>query len=257
MLPPERHRHILQLVAARGSVRTVDLARSLQVTEETVRRDIQRLDIDGQLTRTHGGALRTEANRRDLPLISRATMNAAEKQAIARAALDNIQPGDTVLLDASSTTLELARQLPDIAVTVLTNALKVAVELAGRPAMHVALLGGTVSPGSLSCVGALSDRALECYNVQKAFISCRGVDPARGLSESNEEQARLKRRIVALADRTFLLADDTKLGLKSAFFFAGLAQIDVLITNRIPDPELARELTRAGVQLQVASDISS
>lgn len=249
MLAPERHRRILQLVSSQTTVRTAEVARALNVTEETVRRDFEKLELDGQLTRTHGGALRGEGARRDLPFTSREPMNVAEKRLIAQRALDFIEPGNTILLDASSTALELARQLPDQPLTVVTNALKVAIELVDRQEMQVVMIGGTVNSRSLSAGGPLVDSALDFYNIEKAFISCRGVDPQRGLSESNDEHARLKRRIITLAERTYLLADHTKLPLRSNFFFANLGEIDVLITDSTPDAEIATALTAAGVEV--------
>ena len=159
---------------------------------------------------------------RDLPLDSREMANVAEKEAIARVALAQIQTGDTVFFDASSTVFHLACLLANLEVTVLTNGLKVAIELARRPAVEVILVGGVVSHRSLSCQGTLADQMLESYHVQKVFMSCRGLDAERGLSEANAEQAGLKRKIIRLSDRTIVLADHTKMGLKSSYFFAGL-----------------------------------
>lgn len=254
MLAPERHRQIVQLVTERGSVRTGEIARALRVAEETIRRDFEKLESEGRLVRTFGGALRGEAGRRDLPFTSREQMNVAEKRCIARRAREFVKEGDTIFLDASSTVLELARCLPDRPLVVLTSALQVALELASRPAIQVVMLGGSLTQQSLSCVGPLADYALECYHVQKAFLSCRGVDARRGLSESNDEQARLKRKTIALSERTYLLADHTKLPLKSRFFFAQPGEIDVLVTDQPLDPSLAADLTKAGVEIAVAAE---
>ncbi len=257
MLAQERHRRILQLVGAHGSVRTTDLAVSMDVTEETVRRDFAKLESDGLLVRIHGGAMRGDSNRMELPLTSRESMNLSEKRAIARRALDNIQAGDTILLDASTTAYELACLLPDISIVVLTTALKVAVELSEREAVQVVMIGGAVSKRSLSCAGRLSELSIDHYNIQKAFISCRGVDITRGLSEANEEQARLRHHIISRADRTFLLADSSKFGLKSSFFFAKLDEIGVLVTDRLPDPALAPEIASLGLELQIPQSAAS
>jgi DeoR family transcriptional regulator, L-fucose operon activator len=249
MLAVERHRRILDLVQIQGSARTAEVAESFRVTEETVRRDFEKLESEGHLLRTHGGAMRVEASRRDLPLSSREFENMSEKRAIAGCALSFIQTGDTVLFDASSTVFELARLLPDREVTVLTSALKVAVELAQKPSVQVVLLGGVVSPRSLSCQGPLTDQALECYHVQKAFLSCRGIEMERGLSEANDEQARLKRRMMALADHTYLMADHSKLGLKSSFFFAKPSDIGTLITDREPGEPIRSALRSSGTRI--------
>jgi DeoR family transcriptional regulator, L-fucose operon activator len=253
MLAIERHRRILDLVQTLGSARTTEVADSLQVTEETVRRDFEKLEAEGQLLRTHGGATRVEASRRDMPLSHRELENTTEKHLIAKAALAFIQEGDTVLFDASSTVFELSRLLPNQAMTVLTSALKVAVELAPKPLIQVVLLGGIISPRSLSCQGALTEQALECYHVQKAFLSCRGVDEERGLSEANDEQARLKKRMMALADHSYLMVDHTKLGLKSSFFFAKVNEVETLITDREPGDAMRDALRRAGARIVLPS----
>jgi DeoR/GlpR family transcriptional regulator of sugar metabolism len=254
MLAAERHQKILTAVQSRGFVRTVDIAQELAVTEETVRRDFEKLEAEAQLQRTHGGAVRVEASHRDLPLSSRATENVAAKQAIAALAIPLIEPGDTVLFDASSTVFELARRLPDLPVTILTPALTMAVELSQRPSVRVVLLGGVVSPRSLSCQGPLAEQALECYHVQKAFLSCRGIEAARGLSETTDETARLKRRMMALADHTYLMADHSKMGVKSAFFFAKPGDIGTLLTDRQPPKNLREAFRTAGTRLVLPTD---
>src|SRR5882757_1983816 len=163
MLALERQRRIVEMIVNQRSVRTTQIAQTFGVTEETVRRDFERLEAEGQLSRTHGGAYRDDANRRDIPSSSRETMNVSEKQIIASCAVGQIEPGDTIFLDASSTTLALARTLPDVSLTVLTNALKVAVELANRPSFQIIMMGGSLHERSLSCLGPLSEQALECY----------------------------------------------------------------------------------------------
>jgi DeoR/GlpR family transcriptional regulator of sugar metabolism len=253
VLAPERHHHIVHLVTERGGVRTAEVARALRVAEETIRRDFEKLEAEGRLVRTFGGALRCEAIRRDLPFTSREQMNIAEKQVIARRALEFIDEGDTIFLDASSTVLELARCLPDRPLVVLTSALQVALELASRPAIQVVMLGGALTQQSLSCVGPLADYALESYHVQKAFLSCRGVDARRGVSESNDEQARLKRKTISLSERTYLLADHTKLALKSRFFFAQPGEIDAMVTDLPLDTALEAALTASGMKIAVAA----
>jgi DeoR/GlpR family transcriptional regulator of sugar metabolism len=193
--------------------------------------------------------VRVNDSRSDLPLDSREMANVAEKEAIARIALTQIQKGDTLFFDASSTVFHLARLLANLQVTVLTNGLKIAVELARRPAVEVVLIGGIVNHGSLSCQGTLTDQVLESYHLQKVFISCRGLDAQRGLSEANAEQAGLRQKIIKLSDQTIVLADHTKIGLKSSYFFAKLDDVDALITDRPPDKKVKRALQRGGGRL--------
>jgi DeoR/GlpR family transcriptional regulator of sugar metabolism len=234
MLAVERQQRILDMLLKSGAVSTVKVAKMLAISEETVRRDFERLEADGLLSRQHGGAMRLNESHRDLSLDSREMANVPEKKIIAELALTQIQAGDTVFFDASSTVFHLARLVPNLEVTVLTSALKIAIELVRRPAVRVILSGGAVSPRSLSCHGSLADSILEHCHIQKAFFSCRGLDSERGLSEPSAEQAALKRKIVSLAEQTILLADHTKTGVKSSYFFARLADVDTLITDRNP-----------------------
>lgn len=232
-----------------GAVTTVNVAKALAVSEETVRCDFEKLEADGHLFRRHGGAVRLNDSHRDLSLDSREMANIAEKKIIAELALRQIQAGDTLFFDASSTVFYLARLLPNLEVTVLTNALKVAVELARRPAIQVILAGGTIHHGSLSCQGVLADSVLERCRVQKAFLSCRGLDAERGLSEANLEQAGLKQKTMSLAEETILLADHTKMGVKSPYFFAKLEAVDILITDRKPGNAVKQALQKGGAKL--------
>jgi len=254
MLASERQDRILDMLLKSRAVSTTRAAKALAVTEETVRRDFEKLEADGRLYREHGGAVRANDSRRDLPLDSRELANVAEKNAIARAARTLIQNGETVFFDASSTVFQLAGRLTDLEVTVLTTGLKVAIELARQPAVQVILVGGVVNHGSLSCQGTLTDRILESYHVRKVFISCRGVDAERGLSEANSEQAGLRRKIINFSDQTIVLADHTKIGLKSSYFFAGLEDVDMLVTDRPPENKIRQILRRSGGKLLVAGE---
>lgn len=236
------------------AVTTAKVAKVLAVTEETVRRDFERLEADGHLSRKHGGAVRVNDSLSDLPLDSRETANVAEKEAIARVARSQIAKGDTVFFDASSTVFHLACLLGNLEVTVLTNGLKIAVELARLPAIEVILVGGVVNHRSLSCQGTLTDQMLESYHVQKVFISCRGLDTERGLSDANAEQAGLRRKIIRLSDQTIALADHSKMGLKSSYFFAKLEDIDTLITDCLPERALKQALKKSGCKLLLPAE---
>ena len=256
MLAVERQHRILDMLSKSRAVTTARAAKVLAVSEETVRRDFEKLEADGRLDREHGGAVRVTDGRSDLPLDSREMANVAEKEAIARVALTQIQTGDTLFFDASSTVFHLARLLTNLELTVLTNGLKVAVELARLPAVEVILVGGVVSHRSLSCQGTLTDQALESYHVQKVFSSCRGLDAERGLSEANAEEAGLRRKIIKLSDQTIVLADHTKMGLKSSYFFARLRDVDVLITDRSPEKKVKQALQSSDCKLLVPEERS-
>jgi len=252
MLALERHRRLLDLLNKRGSVRTAEIAKALSVTEETVRRDFEKLEAEGALMRSHGGAVRLEAIRREFPASERAGQHAKEKAQIAKAAVARIRPGQTILFDASTTAHQVAKLLPDQPLTVLTNALQTALALSGKPSIHPVVLGGNFLSSSQSCAGWSAEQMLDLFRIDTAYISCRGLDAIRGASEATEEQARLKRRIVEHAGEVCLMADDSKAGETSSFFFAKPSDIDVWLTNRAPAQPFRNALASHGVRVEIA-----
>ncbi len=256
MLIAERHRWIMDLLNVRGSVRTTEVAEALSVTDETVRRDFERLEAEGLLLRSHGGAVRMDPNRREPPVQERASENVAAKQAVARAALEHIRPGRTVYFDASTTVLPLALLLPDQPLTVVTNGLQNAMALAEKREIQCILLGGALSGASLACTGWTTEKALEIYHVDQAFISCRGIDGERGLSEATEAMARLKHEVIARSGQVILLADHSKSGVASSYFYARPSEIDLWITDVSPAAHVAEAMNRQGVRLEIALEKS-
>jgi DeoR/GlpR family transcriptional regulator of sugar metabolism len=251
MLIAERHREILTILQRDGSVRVTELAKTFQVTEETVRRDLEKLEIDGRLQRSHGGAVSLGTNGREIPFTDREARQQAEKKAIAHAAALRVQPGDTIFIDASSTALSFARVLPDTHLTVLTNAVKVALELSSRPHIRVISTGGLLAPESLSFVGPLTEKLLADYHVDKLFFSCKGVDYERGISESNELQGALKNKLLSMSGERFLLADHTKFGVRGLTKFADLSDLTELITDKKTPASVVKELESRGVKVLV------
>ncbi len=233
MLVAERYEKIVQLVNERQSVRVSELSELCQVTEETIRRDLDRLEQAGRLRRTHGGAVYIKDQQPETPYFEREVTHADEKKRIAQAAIKLIQPNDRILLDASTTAWYMASNLPDIQLTVLTNSLKVAAELSTKEKIEVISTGGLLAKRSLSFVGPLAERSLDAYHVDTVFLSCKGVHLERGISESNELQARVKQKMIGMADKVVLLADSSKFGAQAFTRVADLNQVDVIITDRL------------------------
>jgi len=242
MLVVERQREIVGLVERERSVRVNLLARRFQVTEETIRRDLEKLEREGKLVRSHGGAVFFGHGGRETPIAERAVHSVQEKTAIARDAVQRIEEGDTILVDASTTAMQMVRLLPDIELTVLTNSLQVCQELAGRTRMRVICTGGELSVLSLSFVGPRAEQMLADYHVNRLFFSCTGVDLSYGLSDINEDQAVLKQRMMAAADHTYLLADRSKFGIRALKRFGALEEVKTMITNDGLNPALLAAL---------------
>lgn len=234
MLVAERYEKIVGLVNERGSIRVTELSELCQVTEETIRRDLDRLEQAGRLRRSHGGAVsvKDQPQQPEIPYAEREITHAEEKRRIAQEAVSQIKPKDRILLDASTTAWYMASYLPDFPLTVLTNSIKVATELSSKEKIEVISTGGLLAQRSLSFVGPLAERSLDMYHVDKVFFSCKGVHLDRGISESNELQARIKQKMIGMADSVILLADASKFGIQAFTHVAELGEIDTIITDR-------------------------
>ena len=249
MLPIDRQRRILKLLEGAGSLRTMEIAAELGVTDETVRKDFELPEKRGDLIRTHGGASSPERIREDLPFTERQAIRREEKQSIARLAASRIQANETIFLDASSTVLTLTGFLPDLPLTILTNALNVFTALSDRPNLDLICTGGLFDPKSRSFIGLTAEKSLQRYNIHRMFFSGNGLNLERGVSESNARQAAFKERVVANAEDVVFLADHSKLGQKAAFFFADVADLSCLITDKAADPAFIQQLQGSGVEV--------
>ena len=211
MFALERQKHILEVLREEGSVSVNRLSKALSVTEETIRRDLEKLEKEDALMRTHGGAI--PVDNQEMPLEKRKQTNTAIKEKLARAAIRFILPGDTVFLDASTTTFFIARELKKMKkVTVVTNSLRILNELADVPDIKVISIGGLVSRNQ-SLVGSQAVNCIkENYYVNKMFFSSRGISINAGILESNEQECAIKQCMVANAKSKFYMFDRSKVG---------------------------------------------
>lgn len=247
MYPPERHTLILATARAAGRVEVQQLAAEMEVTPETVRRDLTALERMGLVRRVHGGAVPVERLGYEPALAQREHELGAEKDRIAKAALDELPEGGSVILDAGSTTARLAEMLPaDRELTVVTHALPVATALAALPLVTLHLVGGTVRPRTLAAVGSWAERALADVRVDVAFLGTNGLSVEAGLSTPDLAEATVKRALVAAAARTVVLADHTKVGRTELAVVAPLGRVDAVVTDSGVAPELADEIESAG-----------
>jgi DeoR family transcriptional regulator, fructose operon transcriptional repressor len=238
MLLKERQQKIVELINERKSVRVTELSKLFSVTEETIRRDLEKLEQEKLLTRSHGGAVSLKQNDDfELPYPEREIMNVKEKKEIANEAVKQVVQGDKIILDASTTAWYMAKELPNMPLTVLTNSIKVAMQLSMKREIRVISVGGILLPKSLSYVGPLAETALDSYYVDKAFISCKGLHFERGISEPDEQQARVKKKMMDISDRVYIMIDNSKFGVQAFSRVGGIELIDYLITDSNLDPE--------------------
>ena len=253
VLVAERQRKIVELVNEKLSIRVSELSKIFSVTEETIRRDLEKLEKENLLMRSHGGAVSLEKDQSETSYLEREITNASEKKAIALEAISLIEPGDQIVLDASTTAWYMAKELPDMPLTVLTNSIKVAIELSRKEQIRVISTGGTLLSQSLSYVGPLAERSLSMYHVNKAFLSCKGVHLDKGLSDFNELQALLKKQMMEISDETVLMVDSSKFGTRSFSQIAPLASIDTVITDSYLDDQLRRQLDEKNITVKIAA----
>lgn len=249
MYAEERRQAIAAHAREHGRVEVVALADDLDVTPETIRRDLTELERAGILRRVHGGAIPMDRFRAEPGLREKAGVMAAEKRRIAKVALEHVPDGGSILLDAGTTTSELASVLPDRELTVVTNALPIATMLAARDRLTVRVVGGRIRGRTMANVDGWALRALGELMVDVAFLATNGLSLARGLSTHDPDEAEVKRAMVAAARSRILLADHTKVGQEQLVAYAGLDDLDVLITDTGLDAEVADELAAAGPEV--------
>jgi DeoR/GlpR family transcriptional regulator of sugar metabolism len=251
MLVEERRQRVLTLVSQRGYLSLKDLARALEVSESTVRRDVEHLATEKLLGKTHGGAV-YGGNGTGLPALEdRASSQLEEKRAIARAAADRIQNGESVLLDGGTTTLEVARRLVGRAVQIVTNSLPIAALFTGRHEADLILLGGYVYPRTGVALGPWTVRMMEDVHVNQAVLSVHGITD-KGLFNSNLLLVETERQMMRCADEVVVVADHTKIGRPALAFLCELATIDTLIVDDKLTHEQRRLLDQNDVRVVVA-----
>ena len=250
MLAADRHHKILRLLQEAGAGRTKEVASELQVTDETIRKDFEVLEKKGLLSRSHGGAVPpSKLAIGDLTMNERQLVNKEAKTAIARAAAKRILPNETVFIDASSTALTMTPYLPDFPFTVITNSHDVMGALGSVDYIDLICTGGLFEPRSRSLIGLAAERTLRRYNIHRMFFSGSGVDLERGISERNSRQAAFKERVIEVAEDVCMLADDSKIGQKSAFFYADCKDLSTLITTKKADSDVVKVLAQLQVEV--------
>ena len=250
MYAPERHQRILEIARGEGRVDVATLAVTLDVTPETIRRDLTALERHGLVRRVHGGAIPVERLGVEPGIAQREGVLAGEKERIAKAALDELPEGGSVILDAGTTTVRLAEMLPlDRDLTVVTHALPVATLLATRSNVTLHLVGGTVRGRTLAAVGPWALQALADLHVDVAFLGTNALSIEHGLSTPDVAEAAVKRALVGAAQRTVVLADHSKLGRTDLVRVAPLTAVDTLVTDSGAATELVDELEAAGLRV--------
>ncbi len=253
MLAETRRRLLLDLIARQGFATLDELVKALAVSESTVRRDLEALDLGGRVKRTHGGAVYAGEGRGLPAFEDRAATATAEKQAIGRQAAALLDDGDTVLLDGGTTTLEVARALIGRPMQVVTNSLPIAQLLAASTPIDLILIGGYVYPRTGVALGPMAIAAMQGIRVTKAILGAGGI-VAEGIYNHNLLLVETERQMMSCGQEVMIVADHTKFGRLSLARLCGLEEVGHLVVDPGLPAEYRAVIERAGVQIHLAPE---
>jgi DeoR/GlpR family transcriptional regulator of sugar metabolism len=249
----ERQQEIARIVEANGRARVTDLAGRFGVSAVTIRKDLLVLEGERRVIRTHGGAIPPGDRRPELAFQIRERLRREEKSRMGAAAAARVADGESIVLDASTSALYVARHLKDRGawhgLTVVTNSIRIASELAGHPGITVLMLGGRVRWEALSVVGPLGDGVFRRVNVQKAFLGAAGFTIEAGLSDAMEEEAQIKRSMVAAAREVYAVVDHTKWGRVASATFCRTDRLTGVFTDSEAPADMLVALREAGIKV--------
>jgi len=250
----ERRQQISALVRERGSVQVAPLATRFGVSMQTIRKDLHYLEKRGVAERSYGGAISADAVNvvGEPPLETKRASHIDEKARIGALAASMVQPGDSIVLDSGTTTLQIAHHLPDDEdITVLTNDLDILCALARKERVRVVMLGGTLRRRNRAFYGAQTENALEDLHVDKLFLGVDGFDLERGITTHFEPEALLNRKMVKAARQVIAVTDKSKFGRVCLHRILTVAEIDDLITDADDADGMLAAAERAGFRLHI------
>lgn len=250
MLAIERRNAILSKLQTEKKVVVSDLSALFDVTEETIRRDLEKLENEGLAKKTYGGAVLNESFNIDLPYIVRKKANVSGKQYIANLIGDMITDGDHIILDGSSTALFVSKCIKDKKnITVITNSVEILLELSDRKDWNILSTGGSLKEGGLSLVGYQAERMISTFHVDFAVFSSKGIDIENGVTDSNESDAQIKKLILKASKKRILAVDSSKFDKTSFTKICEISDVDMIVTDSEPDEAWLKALQTAGVEL--------
>lgn len=237
MLTIERRNKIVEALQKEKRVMVADLSRTYHVSEETIRRDLEKLEKDGFCVKSYGGAVFNENLSLDLPFHVRKNKFVVEKQRMAEVAASLIGEGESLFLDASTTAVYVARALKPLSqLTVVTNSVEILLELSDRPDWKVVGTGGELKNGYRAMLGTRAIEVIRSYYVDTALFSCKALSRERGMCESQEEFLAPKKAMISCSKRRILMADSSKFDQTGLAVNPSFQELDILVTDKEPSP---------------------
>lgn len=249
----DRHEYILKKIKNNTKVTIQELCDEMKVSSVTIRKDLKLLEEKNLLFRIKGGASSTNPYAVDRPILVKETINSNEKNRIAKVAISMIQDNDSILIGSGTTAYAVARHLSSThQLTVITPALKVALELSNKPNIEVLQLGGLIRPNSSSVAGQYAMRILDDISCGILFLGVDGIDLDFGITISNITEATLNQKMLRTSQKIVILADSTKFGKRGLGKVCNLEDIDYIITDNNTSKKYTRALEEAGIQVIIA-----
>lgn len=252
LLTEQRRRNLLDLVDQQGQVTVADMVKRFSISAVTVRSDLDALASLGAVVRSHGGAVRRLEATQDYPLRAKETLHRDEKVRIGKAAAELVEPGETIILDSGTTTAEIARHLKRMKtqpLTVITNALNIAIELADSPGISLIMIGGLLRPVSCSFVGPQAEAMMNEFHANRLFLAVDGFDLENGPSTPDVLEAQLNNVMIRSAREVNVVTDFSKLGRRSVSRIGPFNRIRRLITDSRAPQEFTEGLRKSGIEV--------
>jgi DeoR/GlpR family transcriptional regulator of sugar metabolism len=251
MLANERHNKILNVLDIEGNVKSSKLIKILDVSLETIRRDLDNLEKLGLLKKVHGGAIPRTNRTNSLPYRLREDSKCDEKKSIANKALEYIFEGDTIALNGGTTNIEIAKllKIKYKNLTVVTNSILIANELIEKNGINLILVGGIYNKREFSFLGENTLNALNKFSVDKSFVGVGGVSLKRGVTDFLEEEVQIEKKFIEIANEIIILADSSKIGINSLIKVCNLEDVNLIITDSKLDINLKKKFLTNGIEI--------
>jgi len=249
--PLERKDQILDLISRKGRITIDELIEKFKVSGATIRRDLEFLEHQGLITRAHGGAMSKSRVSLEPNFFEEKEKFLEEKERIGEEATKLIEEGEVIFLEASTTVLQLARNLKNRRnLTVVTNSLDIAKELDGKEEISLIITGGSPRRRTRALIGPLTEATLSQMRIDKAFMGVSALDPIYGMTAPTLEEAQTRKKIVKASNKIIILSDHSKFGKQNFACVDSLQSIDILITDRGISEEMKVEIERLGVEVR-------
>ncbi len=250
MLPIERRNDILKQLTADGKVVVCELAEKYGVTEETVRRDLEKLESEGYAKKIYGGAILNDDVSADLPHMVRKQTNVVGKRYIADIIGGLIKDGERIILDSSTTAMFTVKSILDKKnITLVTNSVEVLLELPAENDWKVLVTGGDYASDCMAFLGSRAEELIKSYYADYAVLSCKGIHRERGMTDTREPFAQMKKVFLGSAKKIILAVDHTKFDVVSFAGFGVLDNVDIVVTDIEPDESWKRYFAEKGIEL--------